>query len=60
VKYQETKAKFEAYNREVDTEVRVKDALIARLEEQVRALQRELTIAKNIIKDPNLSKMVCR
>ena len=60
VKYQQTKQKFESFNQEVDTEIKIKDALIKRLEEQIKNLQRELQIAKQIIKDPNLSKMVCR
>ncbi len=46
MKLQLTKQKFESFNQEVDTEIKIKDALINRLEEQIKTLQRELQIAK--------------
>jgi len=45
---------------EFEAEINIKNELISRLENQIKALMKELTIAKHIIKDPNLSKKVCR
>lgn len=52
--------KFSRFKAETDAELRIKEALIGRLEDHIKLLQKEILLSKHILKDPIVSKQVSR
>ena len=48
------------FKEDTDIELRIKDTLIERLQSHIKVLQQEITTAKKILRDPNLTRSIGR
>ncbi|TNV81214.1 hypothetical protein FGO68_gene6195 [Halteria grandinella] len=59
-RFSKENSKFKQYLSEINTELKIKDTIINRLNGHIQILQGELKMAKQIFKDPQLSKNISR